>query len=95
MGVLRLELTIPGAQTLKERRAGVAQARDRLRAQDFAVGEVGYLGHPGRAVLAVTAVGSDPAVLRAALERVPGQVEGYGRVMVVGRALEVQRWFNP
>jgi hypothetical protein len=72
----------------------VAQARDRLRAQDFAVGEVGYLGHPGRAVLAVTAVGTDPAVVRAALERVPAQVEGFGRVLVSSATVEVQRWFN-
>lgn len=92
VGVLRIELQVPGARSLKDRRMGVAHVRDRVRARHgFAVAEVGHRDDHQRAVLAISSVSGDPAPLRAALDQLAGEIEGWGKVLVTSRHVELWR----
>ena len=94
VGVLRVEITVPGARSLKDRRMGVAHVRDRVRARHgFSVAEVGHKEDHQRAVLAIATVSGDPSTLRSALDQLAGEIEGWGKVFVTGRQLELRRAF--
>ncbi len=93
-GVLRLELTIPGARSLKDRRRAVAHVRDRIRARGgLSVAEVGHLESHSRAVVAVGMVSSDQRLIHSTLDALSHEVEQWGRVRVDSRALSVLRPF--
>ncbi len=84
VGVARVVLLVPGAQSLKDKRQVVRRVRDRVLARfDCAVAEVGSLDEHQRAELGFSVVGGD----RRVLERVLGEVvehaieSGEGRVM--------------
>ena len=95
VGVLRLQLRIPGSRSLKERRRAVAQVRDRLRARGgFTVAEVGHLHDHAQAVLAVATVSRDPTEVRRALDRVAHDVESWGRAFVTARDIRMFRPFD-
>ena len=95
VGVLRLQLRIPGSRSLKERRRAVAQVRDRLRARGgFTVAEVGHLHDHAQAVLAVATVSRDPTEVRRALDRVAHDVESWGRAIVTARDIRMFRPFD-
>ena len=75
VGVLRLLLHVPGAQSLKDKRRAVAQVRDRLRARhNLSVAEVGHLEDHRRAVLCGTMVANDSRFLRSALDAIAHEV---------------------
>lgn len=58
--LLTIELVIPHAQSLKEKRREVRGLKDRIRSKfNASVAEVGYQDKWQRAVLAVCLVGSD------------------------------------
>jgi uncharacterized protein YlxP (DUF503 family) len=60
VGVLRLTLHVPGARSLKDRRAVVRSFRDRIAARfDVSIAEVGDLETPTRATLGVAVVSND------------------------------------
>lgn len=60
-----LELYIPYAQSLKDKRMVLRKAQDRLRARsNFSIAEVGYQDLWQRAKLAAVTVGADEAVLQ-------------------------------
>ena len=74
VGVLTLELFIPHANSLKEKRRVVRRVKDRLKSRlNVAVAEVGNLDLWQRATLAVVAVNKDrppaEALLQAALRQ--------------------------
>ncbi len=95
VGALRLEIVVPGARSLKDRRMGVAHVRDRLRARGgFSVAEVGHRESHDRAVLAVVSVGHDPTELRAAFDKVAAEVESWGKVLVASRHFEIAPVFR-
>ena len=84
VGVARLALLVPGAQSLKDKRQVVRRVRDRLLARfDCAVAEVGCQDEHQRAELGFSVVGGD----RRVVERVLGEVvehaieSGEGRVV--------------
>ncbi len=92
VGVLRLALVVPGSRSLKDKRRAVAHVRDRLSSRDhLSVAEVGMLDDHVRAVLAVAMVSNDQRYLRSTLDALAHEVEGWGRVLVEGRELFVQR----
>lgn len=94
VGVLRVEVQVPGARSLKDRRMGVAHVRDRVRARHgFTVAEVGHREDHQRAVLAIASVSADPATLRSALDQLAGEIEGWGKVFVTSRQVELRRAF--
>lgn len=74
--VMRLDLAIPGARSLKDRRQVVRSLKDRLGARfNVACAEVGRLDSWMRASLGVTAVSNE----REHLRELAGEVERYAR----------------
>ncbi len=60
VNLLTIELVIPHAQSLKDKRSAVRGLRDRIRSRfNASVAEVGYQDKWQRATLAVALVGSD------------------------------------
>lgn len=71
ISLLTIELVIPWAQSLKDRRSAVHGLKDRLRARfNAAVAEVGHLDKWQRAVLAVCMLGNDRRQLESEMARV-------------------------
>lgn len=94
-GVLRLELLVPGARSLKDRRRAVAHVRDRIRARGgLSVAEVGHRESHTHAVVAVGMVSSEARLIRSTLDTLSHEVEQWGRVRVLGRAVSVLRPFH-
>ena len=95
VGVLRLQLRIPGSRSLKDRRRAVAQVRDRLRARGgLSVAEVGHLHDHDQAVMAVATLSRDPTEVRRALDRIAHDVESWGRALVTARDVRMFRPFD-
>jgi uncharacterized protein YlxP (DUF503 family) len=70
IGVLRCELIVPGARSLKDRRQAVRSVVDRVRHRfELRLREIGRGNHPGRQTLAVSTVGNDAGEIRKVLER--------------------------
>jgi uncharacterized protein YlxP (DUF503 family) len=93
IGVLRLELIVPGARTLKDRRQGVLSVRDRLRRRfDVTVNEVQSTDDPQRQPIVCTTAGNDQRSIRTILDRCVGAVREHATV-VLGRVdVDVFRW---
>lgn len=95
LAVLRVDLAVPGARSLKDRRQVVVSLRDRLRARFEVSCHELRLDDPGRASLFVTSGGSDPGVLRAVLDRIRGAVDAHAGCVVVDAEGEVRGWPDP
>jgi len=60
IGILQIELHLPAAQSLKEKRHVLKSLKDRLQAQfNLSVAEVGFLDKWQRAELAIVMVSAD------------------------------------
>ncbi len=71
-----LEIYLPYAQSLKEKRMVLRKAQDRLRARsNFSIAEVGYQDLWQRAKLAAVTVGPDNAVLERAAQQFVREAE--------------------
>ena len=71
VAILQLELSIPGAQSLKDKRCVVKSLKDRLHREHLvAVAEVGALASLSGAVLGVACVGNDSKHLSQTLDHV-------------------------
>ena len=76
IGVLTLELHLPEAHSLKEKRFVVRKIKDRLRARfNVAVAELDHQDLWQRAVLGVVSIASDQKVLETLLEAVQRESE--------------------
>ena len=76
IGVLTLELYLPQAHSLKEKRFVVRKIKDRLRARfNVAVGELDHQDLWQRAVLGVVSISSDRKALETLLEAVQRESE--------------------
>jgi uncharacterized protein YlxP (DUF503 family) len=92
VGVAAIELHIHGSQSLKEKRGVVQSIGRRLRNRmNVAVAEVGGQDLWQRALLGVTAVGSDAATLRSVLDRAIAFVEEMHLAEVIGSEVEILR----
>jgi uncharacterized protein YlxP (DUF503 family) len=70
VGLVRVELVVPGARSLKELRRPTVSLRDRLAARfGLSVHQVGSASRPARAVLVGVTVGNDPRELWRLLDR--------------------------
>ena len=93
IGVLRAELYIPGARTLKDRRRLTGSLVDRLRHRfDVAVALVGAHERAQQETLAVTAVGSSTPPLRQLMDMVAAHARQHPEVLVQDLDVEVFRW---
>jgi hypothetical protein len=71
IGVLTLELHLPDAHSLKEKRMVVRSIKDRLRARfNVAVAELDHQDLWQHAVLGVVSISNDQKVLEALFERI-------------------------
>ena len=93
VGVLRLELVVPGARSLKDRRQAVQSLRDRVRARtDASCHEVSGHDQHDRAALLVTLGGVDRALVRATLDRIRTLATSDAGCHVVDATAEVRSW---
>jgi uncharacterized protein YlxP (DUF503 family) len=76
IALLTLEVHVPHAQSLKDKRMIVRRLKDRLRSKfNVAVSEVGHQELWQRAQLGVVTVGSDASYTRQALQLALGEAE--------------------
>ena len=80
-----LELFLPYAQSLKEKRMVLRKVQDRLRARSsFSIAEVDYQDLWQRAKLAAVSVGADNAALERATQQLVREAEHILGDMLVG-----------
>jgi uncharacterized protein YlxP (DUF503 family) len=81
--LLTIELLIPHAHSLKEKRSAVRGLRDRIRSRfNASVAEVGYQDKWQHALLAACLVGSDRRQLASDADRLRGLCEEAGDVEI-------------
>lgn len=88
VGVLVLELYLPGALSLKDKRRVVRGLKDRCRARfNVAVAEVDHQQLQQRASIAFASVACDEAALRGLFDRIVEEAESLsgGRVSEISR----------
>ncbi|HEX7077358.1 MAG TPA: DUF503 domain-containing protein [Candidatus Eisenbacteria bacterium] len=91
VGVLRLELHLPAADSLKAKRSVVNRVKERVRSRfNAAISEVGNQDLWQRATIGVAVVGEAPGILDRALHEILAVVEREDRLAV----LEYQITFN-
>ena len=70
VGVLQLELSIPGAFSLKDKRQVVKSLKDRIaHAHNVSIAEVGALDEHRRAILGMAMVSNDKRYVEGALSK--------------------------
>ncbi len=91
VGVLRLELSLPGSTSLKDKRRLLQSLLDRLH-NDFNVSaaEIDHQDHRRRAVVAVSCVSNESAHANAILSRVLAAVEREHELVVQGVEMELR-----
>lgn len=76
-GVLRLDVHVPDAQSLKDKRAVVRRLRDQIRGRfNVAVAEVDANDRWQRASLGIAALGDDQSIVEGVLRQVTAWVRG-------------------
>lgn len=93
VGVARLQLHIPAARSLKDRRMVVRKATDRVRARyNASIADVGDTERWQVVTLGVAVVSNDPSHAREVLDKVIATVESSiaGEAMVTWRETDVQ-----
>ncbi len=71
VALLHLELMIPDAMSLKDKRRVVKSFKDRIaHGRNVSIAEVDHVGSIRQAVLAVSMVGSDGRYIRGAMDKI-------------------------
>ena len=92
VGVLRVVLSVRGAQSLKDRRQGVISVRDKVRSRfDVSFHEISGEDHQRRTVVMTTA-GNDQRVIRTVLDQCVGVVREHPVVEAAEVDVDVFRW---
>lgn len=90
VGVLRLDLMIGDAMSLKDKRRIVKSFKDRTcNGFNVSVAEVDSLDNPRRAVLAVAMVGNDGRYVEGALQRVVNAAAMHRGMVLLGSEIEM------
>lgn len=90
IGILKIELLIPGANSLKEKRMVLKGLKDRLRNNfNISVSEVDMHDKWQRAILAVAGVNKDKKYLNGQLDKVIDFIEGFKCVEIIDYELEL------
>ena len=95
VGLVRIRLHIPGARSLKDRRAVVRKAVDRVRARfNISAAEVGDVERWQIATLAATMVTSDRSLANEVLDKVTSAIASAvaGEAMITGRELLIESY---
>lgn len=88
VGLLSLELHLPGSQSLKDKRVVLRSLKDRLRRLNVSFAEVDHQTLLQRSRLAIVAVGSEQRLVQRSLESVMAEVERKGEGVVVSSEVE-------
>ncbi len=84
VGVLQLEVHLPNAHSLKDKRSVINSLKDQLRGRfNIAVAQIGPNEKWQRATVAVAAVGEDRSTVQAALNHVASWVRSTPLVTLV------------
>jgi uncharacterized protein YlxP (DUF503 family) len=71
VALLHLELMVPDAMSLKDKRRVVKSFKDRIaHGRNVSIAEVDHVGSIRKAVLAVSMVGSDARYIRGAMDKI-------------------------
>lgn len=90
VGAALVEIHVHGSSSLKEKRGVVRSITSRVRQRfNLSVAEVAGQGSWQRAVLGMTAVGSDGGVVRSVLDRAIDYVEGLHLAEIVASDVEL------
>jgi uncharacterized protein len=90
IGLLTLDLHMPGARSLKDKRQALRSLETRVRNRfNVSVAEVDHQDLWQRSRLAVVAVNTDEAHLQATLRRVEGEAEGSREIQVLSAEVEL------
>jgi len=90
VGICKIELSLPGNDSLKGKRAALRKIVDRVRQRfNVAIAEVADMDVHRRAVLGVAVVSNDARHANAMLDHVLAFVEEVGTAVVVGRTMEI------
>jgi len=75
IGLLTLEVVIPYAQSLKDKRQVIRSLRDRLKKFNISIAECGHQELWQRSTLAIVAIAYDHAILERTLQTVTDEAE--------------------
>ncbi len=90
VGIIRLELWIPGSNSLKAKRSVVKKIIERTRSRfNVTVAEVDKQEVYGRAVIGCAMVGSDNRYVNGALDKILDFVEGLAVAEVLSETVEI------
>lgn len=93
VGVARLELSVPGARSLKDRRQALLSLRDRLRHRfDVTFHEVGVQDEATRQVVVLTTAGNEPRLIRSILDQCVAVVHEHPVAVASRVDVDVFRW---
>jgi len=90
VGVMRLELEIPGARSLKDKRQVVRSFKERVKARlSVSIAEVGHHDKLQRATFGVAVVSGDAVVCEELLGRVTSLAGSLPNALLIDRATEM------
>ena len=90
VGTLRVELLIPEANSLKDKRSVLRSLKDRLRLKfNIAVAETEATNVWRRATIGIAAVGTDSRRVNSVLSNVVNFLRGFRRVQLIDYELEI------
>ena len=90
VGVLQLELSIPDAMSLKDKRRVVLSLKDRIaHAHNVSVAEVGALDEHRRSIVGIAMVANDRAYVEGALSKLVDFVRSVGNVDLIDYQIEL------
>lgn len=90
VGVLQLELAVPDAMSLKDKRRAIRSLKDRLsNGRNVSVAEVGALDEHRRCVLGVAMVSNDSKYVEGALSRLVDFVRLAPRVSLIDYQIDL------
>jgi uncharacterized protein len=90
VGVMRIELEVPGARSLKDKRQVVRSFKERVKSRlSVSIAEVGYHDKLQRAAFGVAVVSPDAGVCEELLGQVIGMASSLPNALVADRASEI------
>src|ERR1700709_830299 len=90
VGVLQLELSIPDAMSLKDKRRVVLSLKDRIaHGHNVSIAEVGALDEHRRSIVGVAMVGNDKRYVEGALSELVDLIRAVPRVSLLDYQIEL------
>lgn len=89
VGLLHLEVQLPQAQSLKDKRRSIKSFKDKMaHGYNVSIAEVYRLDSVRWGVLAVAAVGNDKTFLEGTLQRIVNAATAYRDMILVGHEIQ-------